>query len=369
MEVKVIGQMDNTIDHTFESANRVYDVSGLAPTVNTCGGGGLQPKVIEVTKLSKCIGGLSDNMWGKQYHRQDRVYSMGDIALALPSQLPGGSYNYLEVKKMENIEVLGNLENSSQRSVVYNSDAISPTLQVAMGTDEKLIIQKCGDRDKEGTYSVHDYSNCIPANPMSDRGQLLLEKQIVAMRGRDPENPSDRTSGNPNLEQRLEPNSQGICNTLTSVSKDNMVLEKKAIKIRQATKDGFIDCEIPGVADLNYVSSQTRRGRVVENGNICPTLCAENVPDLIEFGDPDFYNFLYEIDGEIYLIRIRKLIPRECLRLMDVDEDVIDRMEKVESNTNLYKAAGNSIIVNCLVAIFGQMFEGKENVYKTICQH
>lgn len=42
----VIGQMDNTIDHTFESANRVYDEYGIAPTVNCCGGGGLQPKVI-----------------------------------------------------------------------------------------------------------------------------------------------------------------------------------------------------------------------------------------------------------------------------------------------------------------------------------
>ena len=38
-DVKIIGQMDNTIDHTFESANRVYDVGGVAPTMNTCGGG------------------------------------------------------------------------------------------------------------------------------------------------------------------------------------------------------------------------------------------------------------------------------------------------------------------------------------------
>lgn len=51
---------------------------------------------------------------------------------------------------------------------------------------------------------------------------------------------------------------------------------------------------------------------------------------------------------------------------MDVGEEIIDRMEQVESNTNLYKAAGNSIVVNCLVAILGQFFEGKENVYKEI---
>ncbi|MCQ2086654.1 MAG: hypothetical protein MJZ37_01060 [Bacilli bacterium] len=43
--VVVIGEMDNS-DGTFESANRVYDVNGLCPTIPTCQGGGIQPKVI-----------------------------------------------------------------------------------------------------------------------------------------------------------------------------------------------------------------------------------------------------------------------------------------------------------------------------------
>ena len=46
------------------------------------------------------------------------------------------------------------------------------------------------------------------------------------MRGRNPENPSDRTAGI-KTEQRLEPNGDGLCNTLTSVQKDNLLLEKK----------------------------------------------------------------------------------------------------------------------------------------------
>ena len=50
-DVKIIGQMDNTIDHTFESANRVYDVGGVAPTMNTCGCGGLQPKILEANSI------------------------------------------------------------------------------------------------------------------------------------------------------------------------------------------------------------------------------------------------------------------------------------------------------------------------------
>ena len=61
MEVKIIGQMDNTIDHTFESANRVYDKEGLCPTLSTCAGGGLQPKVImEKGKINK-VGQISND--------------------------------------------------------------------------------------------------------------------------------------------------------------------------------------------------------------------------------------------------------------------------------------------------------------------
>ena len=92
-DVKIIGQMDNTIDHTFESANRVYDVGGVAPTMNTCGGGGLQPKTIE----TKCVGGFGEKKSnnGTQYYQQERVYQMGECSLCLPANLPGGSYNYI----------------------------------------------------------------------------------------------------------------------------------------------------------------------------------------------------------------------------------------------------------------------------------
>ena len=118
-------------------------------------------------------------------------------------------------------------------------------------------------------------------------------KIIVAMRGRNPNNPSDRTVGSP-TEQRLEPNSQGLCNTLTSVQKDNLVMET-------------------------------------------------NKPQY----------------------RIRKLTPLECWRLMDFSDEDFNKAAEVNSNTQLYKQAGNSIVKNVLVAILGQMIPGKEEVYKT----
>lgn len=73
-------------------------------------------------------------------------------------------------------------------------------------------------------------------------------------------------------------------------------------------------------------------------------------------------------DSEVYertvQYRIRKLTPRECWRLMSFTDNDFDRAAEVNSNTQLYKQAGNSIVKNVLVAIFGQMIPGKENVYR-----
>ena len=44
--VIVIGRMDNTVDHTYESANRVYSPWGICPTIPTCAGRNIQPKVM-----------------------------------------------------------------------------------------------------------------------------------------------------------------------------------------------------------------------------------------------------------------------------------------------------------------------------------
>lgn len=60
--------------------------------------------------------------------------------------------------------------------------------------------------------------------------------------------------------------------TLNARSDSTKILEirgvqnKMQIKVRQATKNGFVECEVPGVVDLNYDTSTTRRGRVVEGG-------------------------------------------------------------------------------------------------------
>lgn len=122
----------------------------------------------------------------------------------------------------------------------------------------------------------------------------------------------------------------------------------QSVTIRQATKAGIAIWKVGGVADLSFPTSKTRRGRVQGDGEICPTLMANN-QDI----------FKLEAD-EVKKYRIRKLTPRECWRLMGFSDEDFDKAAAVNSNTQLYAQAGNSIVVNVLEAIFAQMIEVAE---------
>ena len=121
---------------------KVKEIGNINPTFESQGGG-LQPKTIEdfyanrnprsyenvaptiraereglkVIEETKCVGGLSDSVWGgKQYHQQYRVYK-GDIALAEPANIPGGSYKYI-------VAMRGRGENNEQK-LEPNSQALT----------------------------------------------------------------------------------------------------------------------------------------------------------------------------------------------------------------------------------------------------
>ena len=122
-------------------------------------------------------------------------------------------------------------------------------------------------------------------------------------------------------------------------------MSQEYIGIKQATKSGVIKCKVGGVADFSYPTSKLRRGRVQRGGDVSPTITqSTGVCKIMKIND-----YLYKDYG------IFKLTPRECLRLMGVSDDDIDKMASVNSNTQLYKQAGNSIVVTVLMAIFSQL--------------
>lgn len=70
------------------------------------------------------------------------------------------------------------------------------------------------------------------------------------------------------------------------------------------------------------------------------------------------------IGGNMNNLRIRKLTPKECWRLMGFDDEDFEKAAKVNSNTQLYKQAGNSIVVNVLEAILTNLLLNTEQVIK-----
>ena len=71
--------------------------------------------------------------------------------------------------------------------------------------------------------------------------------------------------------------------------------------------------------------------------------------------------FVKTEDGRLAWIRIRKLTPRECGRLMDVDEDKLDIMLNASiSDSQLYRMFGNSIVVSCMEGIFYNLFSEEQ---------
>jgi len=87
------------------------------------------------------------------------------------------------------------------------------------------------------------------------------------------------------------------------------------------------------------------KGRVVDRDGIGYTLTATDYKDPLKIAEP----------GNTHTVRIRKLTPRECWRLMGFLDEEFDRVHGI-SNSQLYKQAGNSIVVNVLSALLSQLF-------------
>jgi len=251
---------------------------------------------------------------------------------------------------------------------------------IEAGGDKRVIeINRLGNiygEDKGTGYAgnVWDKEGLCPTLNTMQGGNR--EPMIVASRGRNKDNPSDRKQGS-QLEQRLEPNSDGICNTLTSVQKDNLVLEPSILTPKRTDYGKAIrkDYENGKIQESrhNMTELQPRKDGVsntlttVQKDNLL--LTPNNWKHKAGDGTKTRSRRISEIhpalqantgaSQQTYLAetpyRIRKLTPKECWRLMGFTDEDFYKAEEVNSNTQLYKQAGNSIVVKVLEAIFKQM--------------
>ncbi len=115
--------------------------------------------------------------------------------------------------------------------------------------------------------------------------------------------------------------------------------------IKEATKRGYKEAYLGDSVDLGYAGSNTRRGRV--GHDIAHTLETDCIQGIVERGG-----------------RIRRLMPRECLRLQGLEDGQIDNILAITSDAQAYKQAGNSVTVNVIEAIGHRIREVDEELRK-----
>lgn len=172
----------------------------------------------------------------------------------------------------------------------------------------------------------------------SDKGgktdNFVAEPTIASMKSRDKDNPTGvRTANNGNFAQRLEPSAdQSTSNTITSVAKDNLLIEPKV--------------QVVG----NIHPDRKWQGTVIRQQNLI--VGDEGIsPCITELHS----NHAFKVQEQG--IRIRRLTERELYRLMDVSEPDIDTLLAAPiPRTQHAKLAGNSIVVACLYYIFRNLF-------------
>lgn len=359
------------------------------------------------------VGEVVGGKWDKMHDISKRVYEPDGIAPTVHCQQGGNT----ELKIAEDF-VLGGL----QKHQTPRTDGISPTLTEAMGKgggQTPIIIDtaepkerfykqafetlkenecKVGDTIDAFNKKVNKSGVCPTLTTRPEGFKTAILPVVGAMRGRNPEDPSDRTAGVP-TEQRLEINEKGLCNALTTVQKDNLVIEEDKqdyvsrrynefieekgyvpemfvaynkteikdvaptltgqcsspsgssavlkletpVKVNVANKKGYEEANPGDYVNITYPGSKTKRGRV-GNGVAHTLTCGDGNAVITEN------------------VRIRKLTPRECLRLMGWKDEQIDKIVAAKiSGTQQYRQAGNGIVVQVLESIFKALFLSEEN--------
>ena len=368
------------------------------------------------------VGEVVGGKWDKMHDISRRVYATDGLSPTVHCQ-QGGNTELKIVAEVESDDefVIGGL----QKHQIPRTDGISPALTEAMGKGggqtpiipvKERFFRQAAETLEENDCEVGDtvdafnkkvnHSGICPTITTRPEGfktailPVVNDPKIAAMRGRNPENPSDRTPGTPTV-QRLEINEKGVSNTITTVQKDNLVVEDyvarryrefteekgyipelfvaynkqeigdvaptltgqcssasgssavlmveledgqknsnsdQVLKVKVATKQGYEEASEGDFVNITYPGSKTKRGRVGKG--IAHTLtCGEGNAVVTEN------------------VRIRKLTPRECLRLMGWKDEQIDKIVQAKvSGTQQYRQAGNGIVVQVLEAIFKALF-------------
>lgn len=123
-----------------------------------------------------------------------------------------------------------------------------------------------------------------------------------------------------------------------------------AVEVKEATKQGYAECRV-GIDSVNLAvpGSKTRRERVgKEIANTLDTSCNQGI--FVKVSDELIVYAVWYEKYQCY-IAIRKLTPKECFRLQGWSDDYFEKAQFVNSDSQLYKQAGNGVTVSVIKAI------------------
>jgi DNA (cytosine-5)-methyltransferase 1 len=207
---------------------------------------------------------------------------------------------------------------------VYSSEGLSPTLNTMQGggREPKIAIPVLTpDRAEKRQNGRRFKENGEPMFTL-----IAQDRHGVAV-----QNPlKGKTKNGWHFEQNIF-DVEGLARTLKAGGGSGNI-PKVVIKIKEATKQGYAIAEQGDSINFSLPNSKTRRGRVGKQ--VAQTL------------DTSCNQATITKD-----MRIRKLTPRECWRLQGFPDLAFDKAQEVNSNSQLYKQAGNSVTVNVIAEI------------------
>ena len=286
----------------------------------------------------------------------------------------GNEYTVLVTTKAETDRM-----GTNSRHWVYDTDGCMSTLDATGYKQPKQILVRVREATKLGYAEAveGDSINLEQPNSKTRRGrvgkqvaqtlttspqQAVVEPQVLRQVRTDygkeirKSYESGETTEKWGNMKRFEPRNDGISNTLSTVQKDNLIVEPMAYDeqngyIRQDGCVGTITTDGSSPKHNNRVivwdgfnqrvrADQSCVGTLTRN---CGADLKRNGQGIIENGADN--------------LRIRKLTPKECFRLMGFDDSDFEKAEAVNSNTQLYKQAGNSIVVPVIEYIIEALFD------------
>jgi DNA (cytosine-5)-methyltransferase 1 len=269
---------------------------------------------------------------------------------------------------------LENMEN-------IDKSGISPTLTARGAGEEHSGMVLVKEDTKLGYALAHEGDGVYINRPEQKRG--VVQKQMIQTIKTSSNDvgvvvagqfqPKDRfyNKNGGTREEQFETRSDELANCVLTHDKKNMVGEAKLI------------------VDMNIANNGRENGNIYNQEGLSPTLCARDYKDPKKVNvseTKEYANYITWLDdkGRINTqdhrayfedrlsgvvpamergvpnvinkeLRIRKLTPRECYRLMGFSDEAFDKAQANQSNSALYHQAGDSIVVNVLMAIFKEM--------------